>query len=684
MAVESVPVQPQAASPNEVQIEKDAVKSASDAVEEKKDEVEALQEQIEAVNLGNVDDLHAACVEGNLQDVRVLLSKGTDRLETLDVNSGCTPIVLAIRANHHDIVRELLAAGAIIPPPGLTNDPLMLSILYPQPVYGMPPQFMSIPPQDFYPQPNYFPSQNSETQQFPLRKDSASAPNGNGSASNLPPAEVSKSIPCRNFPNCKYGNACVFLHPRPAPFYPGPGQNGFAPQGYEGYPPYPPAPAPYFMPNGNNFQSFASSEAQPQVSDNAEAGAQLDNAPIAAVPTPNGAAPVSVPAPPHVPSAVAPVFIPGYQPADMMGSPPPPPFGLSPMSPSMLGSSLPSIPPAEVFFATSPTNGFMPPVPMTGPHARRQSFGQGPQFGGQGKPFGHGKKPSFSSGKPWTGNRPAGGKFGNWKDGNPPPCAFFSQGNCRNGEFCKFPHLDADGNDCQAPTSTELNDEAKPAVEDEAPAAEAEKQEVDSVPAATTSPAVTVLPAKPAVTMPTLLRSASQPGVQRVHANGVPSRSHSPAPSNVSFHGNGHPRRAGRVPNVNGTRSSSSGPEKKPAQRVPKPDEFPVLGTPTSEKKEPVWGVFGKTAAQVLQAPAPVKPVVKVTQPIEEDAQSVTMESESDSDTVLVSHKSSAPATPASTASPAPEPKKAPISFASIAGAVAASSVETAPVAVKA
>ncbi|KIR36273.1 hypothetical protein I352_01221 [Cryptococcus deuterogattii MMRL2647] len=684
MAVESVPVQPQAASPNEMQIEKDAVKSASDAVEEKKDEVEALQEQIEAVNLGNVDDLHAACVEGNLQDVRALLSKGTDRLETLDVNSGCTPIVLAIRANHHDIVRELLAAGAIIPPPGLTNDPLMLSILYPQPVYGMPPQFMSIPPQDFYPQPNYFPSQNSETQQFPLRKDSASAPNGNGSASNLPPAEVSKSIPCRNFPNCKYGNACVFLHPRPAPFYPGPGQNGFAPQGYEGYPPYPPAPAPYFMPNGNNFQSFASSEAQPQVSDNAEAGAQLDNAPIAAVPTPNGAAPVSAPAPPHVPSAVAPVFIPGYQPADMMGSPPPPPFGLSPMSPSMLGSSLPSIPPAEVFFATSPTNGFMPPVPMTGPHARRQSFGQGPQFGGQGKPFGHGKKPSFSSGKPWTGNRPAGGKFGNWKDGNPPPCAFFSQGNCRNGEFCKFPHLDADGNDCQAPTSTELNDEAKPAVEDEAPAAEAEKQEVDSVPAATTSPAVTVLPAKPAVTMPTLLRSASQPGVQRVHANGVPSRSHSPAPSNVSFHGNGHPRRAGRVPNVNGTRSSSSGPEKKPAQRVPKPDEFPVLGTPTSEKKEPVWGVFGKTAAQVLQAPAPVKPVVKVTQPIEEDAQSVTMESESDSDTVLVSHKSSAPATPASTASPAPEPKKAPISFASIAGAVAASSVETAPVAVKA
>lgn len=90
MAVESVPVQPQAVSPTGMHIEKDALKSASAAVEEKKeDEVEALQEQVEAVNLGNVDDLHAACVEGKLQDVRALLSKGTDRLETLGECHGC-------------------------------------------------------------------------------------------------------------------------------------------------------------------------------------------------------------------------------------------------------------------------------------------------------------------------------------------------------------------------------------------------------------------------------------------------------------------------------------------------------------------------------------------------------------------------------------------------------------------
>jgi len=108
-----------------------------------------------------------------------------------------------------------------------------------------------------------------------------------------------------------------------------------------------------------------------------------------------------------------------------------------------------------------------------------------------------------------------------------------------------------------------------------------------------------------------IVRSASQPGVQRVHANGFTSRSHSPAPSNVSFHGNGHPRRAGgvRAP-YNGTRSSSTG-ESRLAQRVPGADDFPALGgmggsvntspRPDAEKRD------GKTAAQVLSAPAPVK-----------------------------------------------------------------------------
>lgn len=65
------------------------------------------------------------------------------------------------------------------------------------------------------------------------------------------------------------------------------------------------------------------------------------------------------------------------------------------------------------------------------------------------KPFGHGKKLSFSGvPRPYGQGRTSSGA-GSWKDGNPPPCAFFGQGKCRNGELCKFPHLDADGNDCE-------------------------------------------------------------------------------------------------------------------------------------------------------------------------------------------------------------------------------------------
>ncbi|WVQ96730.1 hypothetical protein IAU59_003837 [Kwoniella sp. CBS 9459] len=802
----------------------------------------SLEVQMNGMGLGqNEIELHVACAEGKLDDVRAILSRGLEGLESLDVNTGCTPIVLAIRGNHHDVVRELLSAGAIIPPPGLTNDPLMLSILYPQPLYGMPPQFMNMPPQEFYAQPPFYPGQPDGRFMPPPpagpagpRKDGGALGSPNGNHHNLPPAEVSKTIPCRNFPNCKYGASCVFFHPGPRQFYPsgGPasGPNGsFVPQGYEGgySGPYPP-PGPYFVPqNGNGQYPNTAFAEQVQTSVNPaseipEQQQQHDQTQTAPVPVP---VPASVPSQ-HVPSAIAPVFVPGFQaipgPADIMTSPPPPSqFGLSPLSPSMLGTSLPSIPPAEAFFAAaSPPNGFVPPPPTVGAHqapahahahARRQSQGQNfgqQQFGASGKPFGHGhgKKPSFSGGpKPWMGRQGAqngAAKLGGWKDGNPPPCAFYAQGNCRNGEFCKFPHIDAEGNDCRNPdvirgvippvpslarqsrnmrmmnggfapfdpsfrqqqhqqqmqflqhqrmaaaqaqqgipagntaapaaaTATEVessaptgsedaaaapavaaDNEAAPAKTEEAAseapaAADAQTEKETSADAAQQTPAA--LPAKPvAAPMPNIIRSASQPGAQRVHANGANSRSHSPAPSNVSFHGNGHPRRAGaRVPHMNGnipSRAASAGgagPEKKisstaASQRVPRADEFPALGTPTSEKKEPQWNA-GKTAAQVLLAPAPPKPEVKVTSADEgsasdkSDKESVTMDSDSESDAVIISTKPSSaavsgtatPAVPAAAAA-APEPKRAPISFASAVSAASIPSLESPPVALKA
>lgn len=118
------------------------------------------------------------------------------------------------------------------------------------------------------------------------------------------------------------------------------------------------------------------------------------------------------------------------------------------------------------------------------------------------------------------------------------------------------------------------------------------------------------------LTLP-IVRSSSHPGLQRVHAHGSSSRAESPAPSNVSFHGNGHPRRASaRAPFASGgshdSRSSSSGAEVSfRPQRVPSAQDFPALNGTTSPNGDKADSPIanGKTAAQVLSLPAPSKPV---------------------------------------------------------------------------
>jgi hypothetical protein len=335
----------------------------------------------------------------------------------------------------------------------------MLSILYPQPPYGFqppPPHYMGVQgySNEFYPQPGpgFYPSHS--------RKDmSPSGANG----ANLPPVEVAKTIPCRNFPNCKYGSACAFYHP--GAFYPaGPGyydgpqqqqQNGFTYQ-QGGMP----MPGPYFVPNGfgypdpniNQHQQIDQQQQQRPDNDNIPASNDTQNdQPSAPVPSQS------------VPSAVAPIFVPMGM--NIASPPPPSQFGLSPMSPSMLAGSLPSIPPAEAFFAgpgSPPSHMMSPPNPfIPNGHVRTHSFSQQQQlpqaFVMPNKMY-TGKKPSFSGGpRPFNprasmggmGGSGAGANLGAWKDGVPPPCAFFVQGKCRNGELCKFPHIDEQGNDCE-------------------------------------------------------------------------------------------------------------------------------------------------------------------------------------------------------------------------------------------
>ena len=489
-------------------------------------------------------ELHKACASGHLPTVRSILSQSLENLESLDVVTGCTPIVLAIRNNHTEVVRELLAAGAIVPPPGITNDGYMMSILYPglmspsgyagmagnggmSYTHGMPPMNMGSSLHMMgYAQPDYYydsgaGSVGQHTQGNGFKRSNGFQNGGaNGGAGgmgnvngagNLPPAEVSRSIPCRNFPNCKYGSSCVFFHPGQAPFvgYAGPaGPNGAGQQfgGMNGF----------GQEMGNHQESRREeSTHQPVEHDgrNAQSGEEVPshttpriNGTIveesSSLPNGDGSAPSAqhdtIPNGSPDPSASPQIHLNGH--ADTHSSAPPPaifipgltsppahPYGMSvsPISPSMLSGSLPSIPPADQFFAAgSPPMGsfshmtipYGQPQPFGLPqagagtqlpnaHARRQSFGQafgiGAGPGGAGgpggpggpgaRPFGHAKKLSFSGGpRPFRGpGRESGPVMGSWKDGNPPPCAFFAQGKCRNGELCKFPHLDEQGNDCE-------------------------------------------------------------------------------------------------------------------------------------------------------------------------------------------------------------------------------------------
>ncbi|EJT48789.1 hypothetical protein A1Q1_02209 [Trichosporon asahii var. asahii CBS 2479] len=670
-------------------------------------------------------ELHRACAEGRLEDVRSILGRGLDALETLDVASGCTPIVLAIQNGHADVVRELLSAGAIVPPPAVTMDPTMLQVLgYSQPMYGVPPPFQMGPPQFF--QPGMFPPNGGHPRGSPN--------GGSNGAANLPPAEVAKTIPCRNFPNCKYGNSCMFFHPPGPGFYPG--GPGFAPN----FVPYPPGAAPFFP----GAQEFVPSGGAPAAEGSQPPAGEANAAPAegsAAAPASENTQHDSIPAPSnHVGSALSPAFVPGAMPSDAPNGAPYPYANGGPMSPSMMPIPPPPMPSDPSFYANSQPQfqGYHPNGYNA--HGRRQSFGQFANGGG--KPF-HGKKPSFSGGpKPWgPGGRMGGSShLGQWKDGNPPPCAFFREGKCRNGEYCKFPHMDADGNDCRHPDvvrgiippmptrppprhgmrmmgghydpSQRMHFQNKAAAAaaaananggDSSAATPAGEEGASANAASPATPAsekdvsgsTASLPPKPSAPVTPVSRSASGPGVARVHANGVNSRAHSPnsagARRGPRGYANGH---------ANGSRSSSSGDKKPiPPQRVPRADEFPALGlggatTPT-ERREPSWG--NKTGSQVLQAPAPAKPVtpkeeapatpaseepkaeekveekpVAAVEPVEQKEAAepqVTMDSDSEDGAVIVS-VSTTPNPEASKPKVSPTSAAAAVSFASVAGTV--------------
>lgn len=129
--------------------------------------------------------------------------------------------------------------------------------------------------------------------------------------------------------------------------------------------------------------------------------------------------------PPFMPSAMAPPFAPAFQPA------------------AAAAVAVESDTPQTELADASDS-----PVTQKEEEQVPQQQQQLPGAGAAGpKPFARSK---FG---PFGGPFPGGKKFGpkasaKWVGGNAPPCSFFLNNACRNGDMCRFPHLNAEGVDC--------------------------------------------------------------------------------------------------------------------------------------------------------------------------------------------------------------------------------------------
>ncbi|KAH9081555.1 hypothetical protein EDB83DRAFT_2512413 [Lactarius deliciosus] len=362
--------------------------------------------------------------------------------------TGVTPLIAAVKNGHRDVVKALLDHGANPAHPsthGLpeqyTSDASIVELLrtaaLPKVNTDTPPQDPRFihdpnmgPPKAYYlPHPGhyaYYPGMPVQ----PLPEDDQSAASAGSNVSNLPPPEIARFIPCRYFPACRYGASCIFAHPQ-GPYYPGPmPPPAQYPSPYD-QPPYPPnfypmpPPPPQFQPQNGVPPPHHLSPVSPQ------------------------SATQSIP-PPHpfvhqrnTSEIVPPVQIP-FNPS---GAPVPPPGPYGPMSPvspsyphhSQLSVPL-TVPPPPPAHASppgpqSPTASYPQPVA----HPR---FPTGPEQNGAQK------SPPQEGFNPRGDRRTSGGpgfRRPSFGGGRKPPCLFFPSGRCRNGDECRFPHVAADG-----------------------------------------------------------------------------------------------------------------------------------------------------------------------------------------------------------------------------------------------
>lgn len=648
--------------------------------------------------------LHKSCAEGDVMAVRGVLSSSMELLESIDPATGHTPMLQAIYASQVEVVKELMMAGAYPPPPSVTQDPAILAILYPpqipSPQYGLPPASGHFVPGPSPVQPSEFGYYGHPQEHTPFpggqHRQSMSQERGNDAAK-LPPVEVAKSIPCRNFPNCRFGDACVFQHPQafypPAPYQPA----EFAHGGF------PVMPMFYGMPPASPFVPL---DAQ----------------------TPAFAPPMIHRQSLEVNGVAAPSFVPQND-----------------LPPSANGQNL---------------NHVQQQAPQFHPRGNQSPFPPQNGFDASKKPH-HVKRMSFGGNPKGTWIAPNGAiipagvarqaALGSWSNGQPPACVFFQNSKCRNGEMCKFPHIMPDGTDSRhpdviagtvaaAPVSTnphfrpptrgrmagngnfqferqqhflkmqalrQQQSAARPTQSTAEEPLDAEKAEtgeqVEKVDQAVSEEKLDDVKSEAGQGHAAFLGKVQGLAQMSSRTRSVPNtRAHSPtsngpAGSRVS--------RASSKPahfaNAHAARSSSIPALKDFKQKVPSPDDFPTLGGSVNTLngdsvvivKAGPYG--GKTAAQVLSAPAPPKPVSNKEDELKkivsrESSKSIghNVSTESDDEAVVISLKDKVetPASePTSTAVATPaSPSQPPMSFASIAGKISAAADASSMVSIQA
>ncbi|KAJ7675375.1 hypothetical protein B0H17DRAFT_1161618 [Mycena rosella] len=514
-----------------------------------------------------VSSLWKACSQGDLETVNQVLSTADSVDIEIKDHTGVTPLIEAVKNGHAEVVRALLDKGADPTnassqglPGSYTTDPTILGMLNyalstrsqgPAPPHengydANDPNTYSHPPPGNYP---YYPTISSAPPPEMYYPHPQMHMENNGPRhNNLPPPEVASAIPCRYFPACRYGTSCLFQHPQ-GPYFQGPlPPPAQYPTSYEQMPAQPYAPT-YYPVSPPSFPP-----------------AMNGQHPMASHPQQGPPMPFQPEwRPRHAlwsdfTHDVAHVFPPGQAPLPM-SIPPLPPLHHQPPPP-----------PAP----QSPQAAYNPSSPPPAPHS---SFVMQPSPAAQYPPVnGNGSSPQLNPQPDVMGlgrDGPGASRRGTAR--RVPPCIFFPTGRCKNGADCRFPHvMPTEG----APAHTPLypprgggprprghmngNGNGFPAIDEK-------------------------------------LANMSIQDNSR-NPNGTDGRSLDPAA-----------RGRGGKPNFNAQANKRASMVK---QRVPNADEFPVLaGSTTPPARSPGVngslpngnGHAGPTAAQILQAPRPVR-----------------------------------------------------------------------------